>query len=154
VFNADRTALVFRARVAVRRLCRAPTASFGATFQDYVDAMVDPAGARASQDKVYAAIQRLVVDEPLLAGGAGRCSSASHPRTLNRRLRDAGTSFRALQNQARHDLARELLRDTTSDVAAIASLLGYTSVSAFVRAFSNWEGRPPMAWRRGVVASR
>ena len=56
--------------------------------------------------------------------------------------------FRALQNQARHDLAREMLRDTTSDIAAIAGLLGYTSASAFVRAFARWEGQPPAAWRK------
>jgi AraC-like DNA-binding protein len=41
-----------------------------------------------------------------------------------------------------------MLRDTTSDIAAIAGLLGYTSASAFVRAFARWEGQPPAAWRK------
>ena len=151
VFNADRTALVFRADWLSAAVPGADS-QLRRHFQDYVEAMSTRL-ERGFQDKVYASIQRLVVENRCsLEELAGKL--ALHPRTLNRRLQEAGTSFRALHNQARHDLAREMLRDTTSDVTTIASLLGYTSASAFVRAFSNWEGRPPMAWRRGVVASR
>jgi AraC-like DNA-binding protein len=45
-----------------------------------------------------------------------------------------------------------MLRDTTSDIATIANLLGYTSASAFVRAFAAREGLPPAAWRRTAAA--
>ena len=145
VFNAERTALVFR----TQWLSTAVPGADGQLrrhFQGYVDAMANRL-ERGFEGKVYATVQRLLVkdrctlDELALQLGL-------QPRTLNRRLQDAGTSFRALQNQARHDLAREMLRDTTSDIAAIAGLLGYTSASAFVRAFARWEGQPPAAWRK------
>ena len=71
-----------------------------------------------------------------------------HRRTLNRRLELCGTSFRALENQARREIACELLRDTGNSIEAVASELGYTSASAFTRAFSKWEGLPPAAWRK------
>lgn len=89
-----------------------------------------------------------------------RCSLAAladefalHPRTLNRRLRDAGTSFRELQQSARHTLACQLLRDTRCTVPTIASLLGYSGPTAFTRAFVQWEGEPPAAWRKRIRAA-
>ena len=71
-----------------------------------------------------------------------------HQRTLNRRLKDSGTSFRKLYAAARHQTARQLLCDTRSSIEYIASLLGYSDVTAFNRAFSRWEGVPPALWRR------
>jgi AraC-like DNA-binding protein len=89
-----------------------------------------------------------------------RCSLAAladefamHPRTLNRRLKEAGTSFRELQQGARHMLACQLLRDTRSTVPTIASLLGYSGPTAFTRAFVQWEGEPPAAWRKRIRAA-
>ncbi len=71
-----------------------------------------------------------------------------HQRTLNRRLKDSGTSFRELYTEARHQTARQLLCDTRSSIETIASLLGYSDTTAFNRAFSRWEGVPPAQWRR------
>jgi len=71
-----------------------------------------------------------------------------HQRTLNRRLKGSGTSFRELYAEARHQTARRLLYDTRSSIDYIATLLGYSETTAFNRAFSRWEGVPPAAWRR------
>jgi len=71
-----------------------------------------------------------------------------HPRTLNRRLKDAGTSFRELHGEACHEMARQLLRDTRRNLPSIAELLGYSDETAFNRAFSKWEGMSPARWRR------
>ena len=57
-----------------------------------------------------------------------------------------------MESQARHEIACELLRDTAISIEAIAAELGYTSASAFTRAFSKWEGQPPAAWRKQVRA--
>jgi AraC-like DNA-binding protein len=75
-----------------------------------------------------------------------------HPRTLNRRLKDSGTSFRELHNEARYQMAKQLLRDTKISIESIASRLGYASTTAFNRAFAQWEGVPPGAWRRQLNA--
>ena len=99
------------------------------------------------RDKAYQALLLLI--------GARRCTLdelaahfSIHQRTLNRRLKDAGTSFRALHNEARHQTARQLLSDTRTGIDSIAALLGYSSATAFNRAFAQWEGTPPAQWRR------
>mgnify|MGYP001106524317 CR=1 FL=1 len=91
----------------------------------------------------------------LLMLGTQRCTLdelathfSMHQRTLNRRLKDSGTSFRELYAEARQQTACQLLCDTRSSIEYIASLLGYSDVTAFNRAFSRWEGVPPALWRR------
>jgi AraC-like DNA-binding protein len=68
------------------------------------------------------------------------------PRTLQRRLRDAGESFE--ERRAREALhhAEELLQRGL-EVKAVASELGFASSSAFVAAFRRSRGLPPHAWR-------
>jgi AraC-like DNA-binding protein len=68
-------------------------------------------------------------------------------RTLNRRLRARWTSFRVLVDEARYDIARQLLRDAGLPVSDIAAALDYSECSAFVRAFRRWSGTSPTAWR-------
>ncbi len=72
-----------------------------------------------------------------------------NPRTLNRRLKERGTSLRALVLQTRMEMARQLLRDTSLTSATIAETLGYSEISTFIRAFKNAIGAPPAIWRAG-----
>ncbi len=69
-------------------------------------------------------------------------------RTLQRRLKHAGTSFQTLLDETRHALACHYLRDGRLDMAEIAQLLGFSEQSAFTRAFRNWTGQTPASWRR------
>lgn len=147
VFNAERTALVFQAR-----WLSAPVPGADAQLRRHFEAYVASLEQRLHgswEDKVYPAIQRLVMDNRCSLQELAR-ALAMHPRALERRLKDAGTRFRNLQNQARHALAQELLRDTDSDVGTIAAQAGYGSASAFVRAFSSLAGTPPAAWRKAA----
>lgn len=68
-------------------------------------------------------------------------------RTLQRRITDEGRSFRALVQEARQELGRKLLSDPCSDVAEVACILGFQDTTSFYRAFRNWEGITPQAWR-------
>lgn len=147
VFNAERTALVF-GKAWLSAPVPGADSALRRHFQDFVDAMSSQV-ERSFEDQVYPAVQRLLAENRCTLDELARWFSM-HPRALARRLQQAGTSFRALQNQARHALARELLRDTTSDMATIGNLLGYTSSSAFVRAFAAREGLPPAAWRKSA----
>jgi AraC-like DNA-binding protein len=69
------------------------------------------------------------------------------PRTLNRRLEREEINFRALADQARHDVARHLLGETSLAITQVAAMLGYSEASAFSRAFRRWSGEAPTAWR-------
>ncbi len=70
-----------------------------------------------------------------------------HERTLNRRLCLQGPSFKALIEEIRYEIARQLLRDTRLGVTEIAAALDYSESSAFNRAFRRWSGTSPTAWR-------
>ncbi len=69
-------------------------------------------------------------------------------RTLQRRLADEGTSFRALLDEVREQLAEELLVTGGLPVAEVAERLGYVEVSSFSQAFRRWKGMGPRAYRR------
>jgi AraC-like DNA-binding protein len=73
---------------------------------------------------------------------------AMSPRTLQRRLRDEGTTFADVLTEFRQDMARPLLRDGQLAVSEVAFLLGYEDPSSFQRAFRRWSGRSPRAFRR------
>ena len=68
-------------------------------------------------------------------------------RTLQRRITDEGSSFRALLLEARRALGHQLLSMPDCDIQEVAFLLGYQDVTAFHRAFKEWEGVSPARWR-------
>jgi AraC-like DNA-binding protein len=72
---------------------------------------------------------------------------AMSERTLQRRLRDEGTSFADLVEAVRADLAKRYLRRPEMAVYEVAFLLGYSEPSAFYRAFRRWTGQTPQAYR-------
>jgi AraC-like DNA-binding protein len=77
------------------------------------------------------------------------------PRTLNRRLRERGTTFRQVADDARYALSRQLLVRGGLRLADVAVSLGYADASAFARAFRRWSGTSPTEWRRrNAVAAR
>jgi len=69
------------------------------------------------------------------------------PRTLQRKLSEAGASFQQVLDQARFALARDYLRQPGLSLVDIAFLLGYQEQSAFNHAFREWSGMNPGAWR-------
>jgi AraC-like DNA-binding protein len=70
-----------------------------------------------------------------------------HRRTLSRRLKGGGMGYRAITNEIRFEIARQLLQDTQVPLAQIAAALGYSEASAFTRAFRRWSGQTPTTWR-------
>ena len=70
-----------------------------------------------------------------------------HSRTLSRRLEACGTSYQALLDEGRFEIARQMLEDTELEVGQIAAALDYADASAFTRAFRRWSGTTPGQWR-------
>jgi AraC-like DNA-binding protein len=75
-------------------------------------------------------------------------------RSLQRKLQQAGTSFRKLLDQTREDLARQYIRDNQLDLTEVAFLLGFSEHSAFSRAFKRWTGQTPSALRKAEALPR
>ncbi|MBD8239929.1 AraC family transcriptional regulator [Pseudomonas fluorescens] len=69
------------------------------------------------------------------------------PQTLRRHLREEGTSFQALKDELRRDIAIYHLGRADLSLQEIAEQLGFSEPSAFHRAFKKWTGLTPGAYR-------
>jgi AraC-like DNA-binding protein len=111
------------------------------------------------------ALQARVPDADSLAGRVRKCLIARlrdgepeqptiaralglSERTLQRRLRAEHTTFAALLDQVRSELASMYLLDPQLAVFEVAYLLGFSEPSAFNRAFRRWTGKTPREFRR------
>jgi AraC-like DNA-binding protein len=74
---------------------------------------------------------------------------AMSPRTLQRRLSEAGVSYQELSDQLHREVAEKHLTDSRLSIAEVAYLLGYSEPAAFHRAFKRWNGVTPQEFRRG-----
>jgi AraC-like DNA-binding protein len=78
---------------------------------------------------------------------------ATSPRTLQRKLAEAGTSWQAVHDAVRQEMAEELLRDASMNLAQVAYLLGYREQSSFIRACRDWFGMTPARKRAQLQAT-
>jgi AraC-like DNA-binding protein len=91
---------------------------------------------------------RILTDSPRLPSLQELADNWSlSSRTLHRQLRREGTSFRLLLEQVRRERAVGMLLDGHSRVRDIAQALDMTE-PAFSRAFKQWTGLSPLAYRR------
>lgn len=76
-----------------------------------------------------------------------------HPRTLQRRLSDEGTSFECLREQVRRAEARRHLSVNWLPMAQIAALVGVSESSALTRSCRRWFGVTPRQLRSQMLPS-
>lgn len=69
------------------------------------------------------------------------------PRTLQRKLNEANTSFQQVLDRTRQALAQDYLQRPDLSLADVAFLLGYQDQSAFSHAFREWTGESPGSYR-------
>jgi AraC-like DNA-binding protein len=70
-----------------------------------------------------------------------------HPKTLQRRLADEGTTFAILVDQVRKETADRYLRTTGMSLSHLARELGYAEQSVLTRSCKRWFGSGPAAYR-------
>jgi len=71
-------------------------------------------------------------------------------RTLRRKLTAEGSSFQQLKDNNRRDSAINLLADNRVSIADVGRRIGFTETPAFTRAFKQWTGLSPGAYRKGL----
>lgn len=74
------------------------------------------------------------------------------PRTLRRKLKEEGSSFREVLSQVRKNLALEYLEQSNLSMGEIAALLSYEDAANFSRAFRRWMGDTPGGYRARRVS--
>lgn len=102
--------------------------------------------AHLEQSSIEARVRARIVEE-LPAGEVSQASVAAAlamgERTLQRRLKELGTSFSDLLEDARRELALAYLQDRRMSLLEISYLLGFSDPSSFSRAFRRWTGTAP-----------
>ncbi|MDP1540154.1 MAG: AraC family transcriptional regulator [Moraxellaceae bacterium] len=143
-FNAGRNALVLSASDVIRSL---------PTFDEHlVRLLEDQCGHLLASRKIGGlpgqVRQHLLGSLGLLASldDVAKVLNTS-PRNLRRKLEAEGTSFRALVEEARQQLATQLLSMTSMKLDEIALHLGYADTASFARAFRRWQGVAPGQFR-------
>jgi AraC-like DNA-binding protein len=109
------------------------------------------------EDDLLAAVRKSIVESmregnPKLARVTKTLSMS--PRTLERRLKEHGVSFKQVADDTRRRLALDYLLDRMHTLTEIAFLLGYSEVSAFNRAFKRWTGSTPLQYRNKTRTKR
>jgi AraC-like DNA-binding protein len=69
------------------------------------------------------------------------------PATLRRRLAEEGASYADLRTQCLREVAENLLHKTDLSLDDVATRLDFSDERAFRRAFREWTGQTPIAFR-------
>ncbi|MFZ6641989.1 AraC family transcriptional regulator ligand-binding domain-containing protein [Undibacterium sp. TC4M20W] len=97
---------------------------------------------------------RAVLLEGLPAGEYSVETVARHlalsKRSLQRQLSEESTSFKDILNATRQQLAQHYLSTASVSQGEIAYLLGFQEVNSFIRAFKDWTGNTPAAYRHDL----
>lgn len=75
-------------------------------------------------------------------------------RTLHRRLVAQSSSYRAILDDVRREIALRCLRDPQLSIREVGYLLGFTTGPAFHRAFRRWTGTTAASFRGEFLRSR
>lgn len=150
-FNAARLA-VHLPRGIVDQPFMTAEPDLAAHLQEHADHLL----ARLPDDdllrQVADALTELLHDDASLRLETVSAKLALSARSLQRRLHDHETSFQELLDGVRHRAALELLSETRLSLDECAERLGFSSVTAFRRAFIRWVGAPPGRFRKTAGA--
>lgn len=101
---------------------------------------------RSVREQVKATLKKMLAGQrPELSAVARELRMST--RTLQRRLTSEGVTFQQLVTDARRELAKHYLEHASLELNETAYLLGYEDANSFFRAFQQWEGTSPGAWR-------
>jgi len=145
-FGALASSFLLRSEDLARRLAMADKTLVG-YLETLADQKLASLGAeRSLRERVHRALWAELSERTPTLEAVARTLGLS-ARTLQRQLRQEGTTFAKLLTDLRREMAPALLRDGRYGVSEVAFLLGYEDPSAFRRAFHRWFARSPRSFR-------
>lgn len=150
-FDQHADGIVFREEDLSCPLAQRDAASY-ARARSFIETHLPPA-APPVRTQVRAVLQQLIE--------TSRCSKERvaaelhmHPRTLYRRLIAEDTSFEAIKDEVRRDMALGYLSASTFSLQRIAEKVGYSEHSVLTRSCSRWFSASPREVRRSLLDSQ
>lgn len=95
----------------------------------------------------------------LIAGGNFQLKDVANaleisPRTVQRWLKNEGTSYKEQVNEVQKILALNLLQDATLNTAEVSFLVGFNNVTTFYKAFKRWTGKTVLKYRHQMIINK
>jgi AraC-like DNA-binding protein len=151
-FEARQNALVFD-KADVERPFVTHNADLLAILAPQLEAeLTEQLAQKSVSEQVIGILKRLLAGQrPGLEAVAGELRLSA--RTLQRRLTGEHATFQQLMVDARRELARHYLLNSSLELNETAYLLGYEDANSFFRAFHYWEGTSPGEWRASRAKS-
>lgn len=143
-FDADRDALLV-SNEALRTPNKVGDESIARFFDTHLEAdlaQLDDSLPRRVQIRISRSLSEGV---PTISDIAGHFGMSG--RTLQRRLSERDETFQSLVDEARRQLAKRLLGETSYSLAEVAFMTGFAEQSSFTRAFKRWAGQTPRSYR-------
>lgn len=106
--------------------------------------------ARFDKSDLHGQAYSLLLDvlaegEPTMDDIAARLTVST--RTLQRKLKEQGTSFKSLLDDVRKELSIQYMEQSHMPLGEISYRLGFSHVGNFSRAFKRWHNSSPAEWR-------
>lgn len=141
-FEASRNSMAFPPALLNRKLSQVDALAYDLA----VRFMADADRHTAFLDVVADTIKRSL---PAGAASLNRVAGlmTMHPRTVQRRLAESGTTFDELLDQMRRDAADSLLANPNVPLSAVARQLGYSEQSSLTRSCRRWFDMTPRVRR-------
>jgi AraC-like DNA-binding protein len=113
--------------------------------------------ARFDRDNTSMRVRTRLIEQ--LPSGTPRQGSIARElniglRSMQRKLKDEGTSFNDLLDSTRRELAMHYVRESHRSLGEVAYLLGFAEPGSFTRAFRRWAGVTPQAFREQRAVER
>lgn len=149
LFDQADNALVFPKRLLSSPLSQADV-QVRSMFDAYADRLLTEIkqGNSVLDQTRLQLVKQLSQGTPELAQIADQL--AMSPRTLQRRLSDAGLSFNQLLEQTRKHMVLQYLADPALELSEIAYLVGFSEAGSLARAFRRWTGQSPHEYRASL----
>lgn len=130
-----------------------PHISANASLLELLESHARSIVERLPRERAFVEQARRHVLDALLAPGDASLDDLARrmglgARTMQRRLREEGTSHKALLDDVRRAVAERWLADRAKGIGEIAFALGFSEQASFHRAFVRWTGATPGAFRR------
>jgi AraC-like DNA-binding protein len=140
-YESDRSGLTFALDVVRRRL---PTVHRELATAN--DRILDEFDRCLADTSMTGRVRRAVLDG--LSSGKPTAKDVARglaltARTLQRKLQEEGTTFQAVSDAVRKELAQQYIQSGEYDLNEVTYLTGFAHPSGFSRAYKAWTGRSP-----------
>lgn len=144
-FGAESTVMLINAKTADR-----PLPGYNPQLEQVLEKQIIDYLAKLDKNDIIGRTKSMICDQ-LPSGHVSVEDIADKlclsERTLRRRLKGSGSSFKELLAETRRELGERYIQDSSLSLTEVAFMLGFSDSSSLSRAYKNWTGKSPSEYR-------